>query len=128
MTPRAAPRSDANDNQGSDARAGRISDHEQAEYKQPVADGGRHHTTESPTMLRWLIALLVIANLLAFATARGLFGPAPAAGAREPSHMGRQIHPDVLRVQPMSAADAADQAVVGGPAPVAPIAASALAQ
>jgi hypothetical protein len=28
----------------------------------------------------------------------------------------------------MSAADAADQAVVGGPAPVAPIAASALGQ
>ncbi|APR34422.1 hypothetical protein [Paraburkholderia sp. SOS3] len=79
-------------------------------------------------MLRWLIALLVIANLLAFAAVRGLFGPTPAAGAREPFHLNRQIHPEGLRVQPMSATDAADQAVVGGPAPVAPIAASALAQ
>jgi hypothetical protein len=79
-------------------------------------------------MLRWLITLLVIANLVAFAAMRGMFGPVPAAGVREPFHLNRQIHPEWLRVQPMSAADAADQAVVGGPAPVAPIAASALAQ
>jgi hypothetical protein len=79
-------------------------------------------------MLRWLIALLVIANLLSFAAVRGLFGPVPAAGAREPFHLNRQIHPEWLRVQPMSAADASDQAVVGGPAPVAPISASALTQ
>ncbi|HEY3599369.1 MAG TPA: hypothetical protein VGL08_17880 [Paraburkholderia sp.] len=79
-------------------------------------------------MLRWLITLLVIANLLAFVAVRGMFGPAPAAGTREPNHLNRQIHPEWLEVRPMSAADAADQAVVGGPAPVAPIAASALSQ
>ncbi len=79
-------------------------------------------------MLRWLLILLVIANLIAFVAARGMFGPAPSAGMREPNHLSRQIHPDWLKVQPLSAADAADQAVVGGPAPVAPIAASALSQ
>jgi hypothetical protein len=79
-------------------------------------------------MLRWLIALLFLANMLAFVTMRGLFGPSPAAGAREPNHLSRQVHPEWLRVQPMSSADAADLAVVGGPAPAAPIAASALAQ
>jgi hypothetical protein len=79
-------------------------------------------------MLRWLITLLIIANAAAFAAAQGMFGPPPAAGPREPYHLNRQIHPEWLREQPMSAADAQDQAVVGGPAPVAPIAASALAQ
>jgi hypothetical protein len=28
-------------------------------------------------MLRWLIAILFLANLLAFATVRGAFGPTP---------------------------------------------------
>ena len=79
-------------------------------------------------MLRWLLAVLVIANILAFVMMRGLFGPSPAAGPREPNHLNRQVRPEQLRVQPMSSADAADLAVVGGPAPVAPIAASALTQ
>jgi hypothetical protein len=79
-------------------------------------------------MLRWLIAILFLANLLAFATLRGVFGPLPYAGAREPSHLNRQIHPDTLRVQALSAAEAADQAVVGAPAPSPAIAASALTQ
>jgi hypothetical protein len=79
-------------------------------------------------MLRWLITLLVIANAAAFAALHGTFGAAPAAGSREPYHLNRQIHPEWLRSQPMTAADAADQAVVGGPTPVAPIAASALTQ
>ena len=79
-------------------------------------------------MLRWLIAILFLANLLAFATLRGVFGPLPYAGAREPGHLNRQIHPETLRVQPVSAAEATDLAVVGGPAPAPAIAASALSQ
>jgi hypothetical protein len=79
-------------------------------------------------MLRWLIAILFLANLLAFVTLRGMFGPMPYAGAREPSHLNRQIHPEILKVQPMSAAEAADLAVVGGPAPSPAISASELAQ
>jgi hypothetical protein len=77
-------------------------------------------------MLRWLIAILFLANLLAFATLRGIFGPLPYAGAREPGHLNRQIHPDTLWVQAVS--EAADLAVVGGPAPAPAIAASALSQ
>ncbi len=79
-------------------------------------------------MLRWLIAILFLANMLAFVALRGVFGPLPSAGPREPNHVNRQIHPEWLKVRPMSAADAADQAVVGAPAPAAPVAASALAQ
>ncbi|WP_133649972.1 hypothetical protein [Paraburkholderia flava] len=79
-------------------------------------------------MLRWLIAILFLANMLAFVAMRGVFGPLPSAGAREPNHLNRQIRPETLQVRPLSAADAADQAVVGGPAPEPAIAASALAQ
>ncbi|WP_144157833.1 hypothetical protein [Paraburkholderia sp. BCC1885] len=79
-------------------------------------------------MLRWLIAILLLANLFAFAALRGMFGPLPYAGAREPGHLNRQLHPETLRVQPVSAAEAADQAVVGGPAPAPAIAASELGQ
>lgn len=79
-------------------------------------------------MLRWLIAILFLANMLAFVAVRGVLGPTPTAGAREPNHLNRQLHADWLKVQPVTAAEAADQAVVGGPAPMAPIAASALSQ
>jgi hypothetical protein len=79
-------------------------------------------------MLRWLIAILFLANLLAFATLRGVFGPLPYAGAREPGHLNRQMHPEAVRVQPVSVASATDLAVVGGPAPAPAIAASALGQ
>lgn len=79
-------------------------------------------------MLRWLIVVLFLANMLAFVAMRGVFGPTPTAGIREPSHLNRQIHPEWLKVQPITAADSADQPIVGGPAPVAPVAASALPQ
>jgi hypothetical protein len=80
-------------------------------------------------MLRWLVAILFLANLLAFALASGLLGALPASGEREPSHLNRQIHPDWLNARPLSAADLAEQPpVVGGPAPVAPVQASSLAQ
>jgi len=77
-------------------------------------------------MLRWLIAILFLANMLAFVAMRGVFGPTPTAGGREPNHLNRQLHAEWLKVQPVTAGDAADQTVVGAPAPAAPIAASAL--
>jgi hypothetical protein len=79
-------------------------------------------------MLRWPIAILILANVLAFVALRGAFGPVPVAAGRDPAHLNRQIHPDWLKVRPVSAADAADQAVVGGPAPSAPISTSELPQ
>jgi hypothetical protein len=79
-------------------------------------------------MLRWPIAILFLANVLAFVAVRGVFGPSPTAGGREPNHLNRQVNPEWLRVQPVTAAEAADQPVVGGPAPAVPIAASELAQ
>ena len=36
-------------------------------------------------MLRWLIAVLFLANMLAFVVARGVFGPLPAAGRANPA-------------------------------------------
>ncbi|MFT4063554.1 hypothetical protein [Paraburkholderia sp.] len=79
-------------------------------------------------MLRWPIVILILANVLAFVALRGAFGPTPTAAGREPNHLNRQIHPEELKVKPVSAADSADQAVVGGPVPEAPISASALPQ
>ncbi|MCC8404315.1 hypothetical protein LJ655_20920 [Paraburkholderia sp. MMS20-SJTN17] len=79
-------------------------------------------------MLRWPIAILIVLNVLAFVALRGAFGPALTAGARQPDLLNRQIHPDWLKVRPVSAADAADQAVVGGPAPQARISTSELPQ
>ncbi|WP_322082687.1 hypothetical protein [Burkholderia sp. BCC1972] len=79
-------------------------------------------------MLRWLIAVLFLANMLAFVVARGVFGPLPSAGPREPGVLLRQVRPDALHVTPL--AQATDQPVIGGPiAPpavmTAPLAASA---
>jgi hypothetical protein len=79
-------------------------------------------------MLRWPIAILLLANILAFVAVRGVFGPPPTAGGREPVHLNREVHPEWLKVQAVSMGQAADQAVVGAPAPAAPIAASALPQ
>lgn len=64
-------------------------------------------------MLRWLIAILVAANLIALAAAQGLFGPQPAAGPREPSHLTQQVHPQALRVT--ATMQAAEAPTVGGP-------------
>lgn len=64
-------------------------------------------------MLRWLIAILVAANLIALAAAQGLFGPQPAAGPREPSHLTQQVHPQALRVT--ATVQAAEAPTVGGP-------------
>ncbi|HEY2605407.1 hypothetical protein P0D88_00715 [Paraburkholderia sp. RL18-103-BIB-C] len=79
-------------------------------------------------MLRWPIAILLLANILAFVAVRGVFGPPPTAGGREPIHLNREVHPEWLKVQAVTTAQATDQPVVGGPAPAAPIAASELPQ
>ncbi len=77
-------------------------------------------------MLRWLIAILVVANLIAFALAGGLFGPLPAAGPRETHNLERQVHPEWLRTRPMSEAESAEQAIVGLPDPTPLVAAAPL--
>jgi hypothetical protein len=80
------------------------------------------------SMLRWLIALLFLANLLMFVVVQGVFGPLPSAGGREPQHLDRQIHPELVRARPISPEEAADQAVVGAPAPSTPVQAAPLSQ
>ncbi|WP_277189357.1 hypothetical protein [Caballeronia sp. BR00000012568055] len=79
-------------------------------------------------MLRWLIALLILANLLMVAVVQGMFGPLPAAGAREPHHLLQQVHPEALNVRPLHPEDAVDAPQVGGPAPAANVQASPLNQ
>lgn len=77
-------------------------------------------------MLRWLIAILFLANLIAFGLASGMLGPLPAAGDREPHHLERQVHPEWLNARPISEAQAAEQAVVGLPDPMPSIHAAPL--
>jgi hypothetical protein len=76
-------------------------------------------------MLRWLIAILLVANLVALAAIQGLFGPPPAAGAREPWHLTQQVRPQALHTT--AVAQAAEQPVVGGPISSAPIESQPLA-
>ncbi len=77
-------------------------------------------------MLRWLIAILFLANLIAFALASGMLGPLPASGPREPHHLERQVHPEWLKAWPMSEAESSEQPVIGRPAPMPKIAAAPL--
>ena len=82
-------------------------------------------------MLRWTIAILFLANVLAFVAilgVSGVFGPSLIASGRGPNHLNRQVNPGWLKARPITASEAADQPVVGGPMPSAPIAASELAQ
>jgi hypothetical protein len=79
-------------------------------------------------MLRWLIAILVLANLIAFGLASGMLGALPASGPREPNHLNRQVHPEWLKTRPISAAEANDQAIVGNAAPTPAVTAAPLAQ
>lgn len=79
-------------------------------------------------MLRWLIAILILANLAAFAAIYGVFGPTPASGSRETQHLSRQIHADRLTVRPISASESVDVPVVGGPVAEPAVQASTLAQ
>jgi hypothetical protein len=79
-------------------------------------------------MLRWLIALLFLANIVMVVIVQGGVGALPSAGAREPQHLERQMHPELVRVRPIRAEDSADQAVVGGPAPSAAVQTAPLSQ
>ena len=61
-------------------------------------------------MLRSLVALVVLANLLFFAWARGWLAPAwpaPRHAEREPERLAAQVRPDTLSVVPPTAASAA---------------------
>ena len=61
-------------------------------------------------MLRSLALLLVLANLLFFAWARGWLAPTappPLAGSREPQRLLAQVHPERVAVMPPVAASAA---------------------
>jgi len=81
-------------------------------------------------MLRWLIGILVFANLLTALFISGIFGthPLPAASILDPTPLINQVQPDALKVHPLSLAQTADQAqaVVGPSAPAPAIAASEL--
>ena len=77
-------------------------------------------------MLRWLIAILFLANLVAFALASGALGPAPAAGPRETHHLNNQVHPEWLRTKAISEAESAEQPLIGAPDPTPKIAAAPL--
>ncbi|WP_322010448.1 hypothetical protein [Paraburkholderia sp. J12] len=79
-------------------------------------------------MLRWLIAILILANLVAFSAIRGVFGPTPASGSRDSLPLNRQIHPERLAVRPIPASESADVPVVGGPVADPAVQASALTQ
>ena len=79
-------------------------------------------------MLRWLITLLILANLVMFAVVRGMFGSLPAAGAREPHHLLQQVHPEALATRAIHPEEAFDQPRVGGPAPAANVQSAPLGQ
>ncbi|MDR5730863.1 hypothetical protein QCE47_00680 [Caballeronia sp. LZ025] len=79
-------------------------------------------------MLRWLIAILTLANLVMFALVHGTFGPLPAAGAREPQHLMQQVRPETLTMHPLHPEEAADQPQVGGPAPSVKVQTAPLSQ
>lgn len=76
--------------------------------------------------LRWLIPLLVVANLAAAAAVYGVFGAAPFPAAIGDRYPNPEVRPEQLSVRAITAAEALDQAVVGGPAPSPAVAASSL--
>jgi len=64
-------------------------------------------------MLRWFVAALLLANLLFYAWTQGwLDGIAGvrADGDREPERIGRQVHPEAVRILPPQAASQAASA------------------
>ena len=61
-------------------------------------------------MLRALVVLLLLANALFFAWARGWLGPQPRHAEREPGRLAAQVRPESLKLLPPVAATAAVQA------------------
>jgi hypothetical protein len=79
-------------------------------------------------MLRWVIALLILANLVAFAAVRGAFGTTPASGLRDSRPLTRQIHPERLTVRAIRPSESIDVPVVGGPVALPAVQAAPLTQ
>jgi hypothetical protein len=68
-------------------------------------------------MLRWLVVLLLAANLGFYAWTRGWLDPVagPAAqGEREPERVGRQLHPEAVQLLSPRAASIAEAAASAG--------------
>jgi len=61
-------------------------------------------------VLRTAVGLLLLANVLFFAWARGWLGEAPRHGEREPARLAAQVRPEALSVLPATTASAAVQA------------------
>jgi hypothetical protein len=61
-------------------------------------------------MLRVLVLLVLLANALFFAWARGWLGPGPRAAEREPQRLAEQVRPEVVSVLAPTSASAAVQA------------------
>ena len=62
-------------------------------------------------MLRTLVLVLLLANVLFFAWARGWLGTPPRQGQSEPARLAAQVRPELLKVLPAPAANVAVQAV-----------------
>jgi hypothetical protein len=81
-------------------------------------------------MLRWTVAVLIAANLLFFAWTRGWLDPLVGVdpqGDREPQRLQRQVHPERVQVQPLTAseADAPDDDAASAPARTEPFSTAA---
>lgn len=73
-------------------------------------------------MLRWSVLALALANLLFWAWSQGWLGPVMGyspSNDRDPSRLAQQFQPEVVRVVPPSAAQAALQAASAPAAPAA---------
>lgn len=71
-------------------------------------------------MLRWLVALLLLANLGFLALSSGWLAPAfslSGSDQREPQRLAAQIDPNSIQVLPPAAADAAQQDAAAAAAP-----------
>ena len=61
-------------------------------------------------MLRALVLVLLLANLMFFAWARGWVGAPPRQAESEPARLAAQVRPELLKVLPAAAASVAVQA------------------
>jgi len=69
-------------------------------------------------MLRWAVAVLLLANLGFFAWTQGWLDPlvgAPADSEREPERLARQLRPEAVKLLPARAASAAAACLEAGP-------------
>ncbi len=69
-------------------------------------------------MLRWAVAMLLLANLGFFAWTQGWLDPlvgAPADSEREPERVARQLRPEAVKLLPAPAVAAAAACLEAGP-------------